>query len=97
MEMRNCRPNVIRTVVALSIVLLCAMLGGCAAFDTKGKFDNALVMTITDDKAFSLSIWFNGLFSFGNELRASDAAELKRLKKLAAKAEAEAEASSAKK
>jgi hypothetical protein len=77
---------------ALALVLVvglaaCSTLSDGLSKAFKGKLENSLATSLTGDGAWSLSNWFD-MVIFANRLRDEDAAELQRLKRLAAQAEA---------
>ena len=59
-----------------AIILAAALLAGCATLD--GKLQNVLVMSLSGDRAFVNSLY--GPVGISSELRADDAAELRRLR-----------------
>lgn len=59
-----------------AIILAAALLAGCGTLD--GKLQNVLVMSLSGDRAFVNSLY--GPVGISSELRADDAAELRRLR-----------------
>lgn len=64
---------------AITVILAAALLAGCGTLDMlDGKFQNVLVLSISGDRAFVNSLY--GPIGISSELRAEDAAELRRLR-----------------
>lgn len=72
----------IRTILIVLAAAATLAIGGCGSLD--GKLQNVLTTSLTGDRAFLNSLY--GPIGITSELRAEDAAELRRLRAAAAAA-----------
>ncbi len=73
-----------RLLLAAAAAGLCLASAGCGTLD--GKLENVLARSITGDRLFGNSMW--GPIGIVSEFRAADAAEINRLLRQAAAAQA---------